>query len=340
MHLGRKYTFFQFVAWTGREAVYLIGWSLAVTLFLQVSPWHFLTIPTPILTIIGAALAIILGFKNQQCYARFNEALALSGQLNSSSAVLANRLRATIGHLDAVRSGSELDKIFHRHLAWLTALRFQLRERKPWEKAAEGANARFLADCPTPESQSTLKDELMTCLPEADVETVMAHGGDRLDLLMRWQYDAISGLYAQGIFSEYVLMSLSYALDDLVRVQGALKRMKNYPYARNYYSNAVFLVGIFVVILPFGLFPYAYELGESVGVGHWTAWLNVPFSAVVAWVFVSLEKVGENSSNPFEGGANDVPISSIARRIEIEMRTMLGEETALRPIEPKGDILF
>jgi hypothetical protein len=27
---------------------------------------------------------------------------------------------------------------------------------------------------------------------------------------------------------------------------------------------------------------------------HWTAWLNVPFSAVVGWLFVSLEKVGEN----------------------------------------------
>ena len=68
--------------------------------------------------------------------------------------------------------------------------------------------------------------------------------------------------------------------------------------------------------------------------------MNVPFSAVVGWVFVSLEKVGENSSNPFEGGANDVPISAIARRIEIEMRDMLGEETDLKPIEAKHDILL
>ena len=46
------------------------------------------------------------------------------------------------------------------------------------------------------------------------------------------------------------------------------------------------------------------------------------------------------SSNPFEGGANDVPISFIARRIEIEMRIMLGEQTDLKPIEAKHDILF
>jgi ion channel-forming bestrophin family protein len=60
----------------------------------------------------------------------------------------------------------------------------------------------------------------------------------------------------------------------------------------------------------------------------------VPFSAVVGWFFVSLEKVGENSSNPFEG------VLTIARRIEIEMRIMLGEQTELKPIEAKGDILF
>ncbi len=92
--------------------------------------------------------------------------------------------------------------------------------------------------------------------------------------------------------------------------------------------------------MPFGLFPYAQELGKSAGIGHWTVWLNVPFSAFVGWAFISLEKVGENSSNPFEGSANDVPISFIARRIEIEMRIMLGEETDLKPIEAKSNILF
>jgi putative membrane protein len=119
-----------------------------------------------------------------------------------------------------------------------------------------------------------------------------------------------------------------------------LKRIKNYPYARNYYSIAVILVWIFVAAVPFGLFPYAYELGKSAGIQDCTALLNVPFSALVGWVFVSLEKVGENSSNPFEGNANDVPISSVARRIEIEMRLMLGEETDLKPLEAKHSILF
>ena len=95
-----------------------------------------------------------------------------------------------------------------------------------------------------------------------------------------------------------------------------------------------------VAIVPFALFPYFRDLGMPSGKEHWTAWLNVPFSLLVGWIFVTLEKVGENSSNPFEGGSNDVPISSIARRIEIEMRTMLDEPTDLKPIEAKNSILF
>jgi hypothetical protein len=94
---------------------------------------------------------------------------------------------------------------------------------------------------------------------------------------------------------------LAAALDDLARLQADLKRIKNYPHARNFYSIEIILVKMFVAIVPFALFPYAQDLGKSAGIGHWTVWLNVPFSAVVGWVFVSLEKVGENSSNPFEG---------------------------------------
>lgn len=340
MHVGRKYKFSQFLCWTSWEAGCLIGWAALVTLFLQVSHWTFLTIPATILAIIGSALAIILGFKNAQCYARFNEALTLSGQLISGSLILANRLTAGLGNLDAAQSGPRRKEIFYRHFAWLTALRFFLRERKSWENRFESGNVRFLAELPTPESQSVLKDELKSRLSDVELQKFMAHRGDKEALVLHWQYEAIGELRSKNLISEFIMIMLTGSLDELVRLQGALKRIKNYPYARNYYSIAVFLVMIFAALMPFGFFPHARELGKSAGIEHWTVWLNVPFSALVGWIFISLEKVGENSSNPFEGGSNDVPISFIARRIEIEMRTMLGEEIDLKPIEAKSDILF
>src|ERR1700752_3081833 len=340
MHIGRHYKLTQFLGWTWREAAYLIGWSLLVTLVLHFSRWNFLTVPATILTIIGSALAIILAFKNAQCFARSNEALVMAGQVSANSLILSNRLLCTVGSLEPAQSSPTLKAMFYRHFAWLTALRFFLRDPKPWENRSEAGNARFMAELPTPESQSTLKDELAKYLPDAELQNVLAHRGDKEAFILSRQCDAIRDLYSKQLISEFWLTFLVGTIDDLVRVQGALKRIKNYPYARNYYSIAVFLVIIFVAIVPFGLFPYAQELGKPTGIEPWTVWLNVPFSAIVGWVFVSLEKVGENSSNPFEGGANDVPISFIARRIEIEMRTMLGEQTDLKPIEAKDNILF
>ena len=340
MHLGRKYTFAQFVRWTGWEAVYLIGWSLIITAFLQVSQWNFLTVPAPVLAIIGSALAIIIGFKNAQCYARFNEALVLAGQLISNSLILANRLKSYVGKPGVAHSGDDLRALYYRHLAWLTALRFNLRERKPWENAAERGNAWFLAKMATPESRSNLADELRTYLPADEVEQVMSYDGDRPSLILRSQYTYIDQIYIDGRISEYVLLMLIAPLDELTRLQGSLMRIKNYPYARNFYSVAVFLVIIFVGLVPFGIYPLTRELGESAAIADWTVWLNVPFSAVVGWIFVSLEKVGENSSNPFEGGANDVPISSITRRIEIELRNMLGEDPDIKAMDAKDNILF
>src|ERR1044072_5905830 len=122
MHVGRKYKFFQFFGWTWREAAWLVGWALLVTAALHFSRASFLTIPAPILTIIGSALAIILAFKNSQCYARANEALVLSGQLITNSLVLANRLTAALASLDTTQANACLKQIFYRHFAWLTAL--------------------------------------------------------------------------------------------------------------------------------------------------------------------------------------------------------------------------
>jgi putative membrane protein len=70
------------------------------------------------------------------------------------------------------------------------------------------------------------------------------------------------------------------------------------------------------------------------------AWLNIPFSTLVSWVYNSMEKIGVSTENPFQGGANDVPISSIARGIEIDLLEMLDSEEIPEPIKPVHNILM
>ncbi len=69
-------------------------------------------------------------------------------------------------------------------------------------------------------------------------------------------------------------------------------------------------------------------------------WLTIPFTALVAWVFMMMERIGESTENPFEGGVNDVPITALTRTIEIDLREMLGESDIPAPLKPVNDLLL
>jgi putative membrane protein len=66
-------------------------------------------------------------------------------------------------------------------------------------------------------------------------------------------------------------------------------------------------------------------LQEFGKLGNHLVWLTIPFSVLVCWVFHTMEKIGEATENPFEGNANDVPMTALSRTIEIDLREMLGE---------------
>ncbi len=68
-------------------------------------------------------------------------------------------------------------------------------------------------------------------------------------------------------------------------------------------------------------------------------WLVVPFSVVVSWMYTSLEHVGCRTENPFEGGANDVPISMLCRLVEHDLKEILGDVDALPVSEPEASVL-
>lgn len=74
--------------------------------------------------------------------------------------------------------------------------------------------------------------------------------------------------------------------------------------------------------------------------GTAAVWLTIPFSVIVTWLFLALEKVGESTENPFEGNANDVPITALSRTIEIDLRQLLGEQQVPAPLAPVNAILL
>ena len=75
-------------------------------------------------------------------------------------------------------------------------------------------------------------------------------------------------------------------------------------------------------------------------IGMYFIWFSVPFTVIVSWIFHTMERIGETTENPFEGNPNDIPITTMSRGIEIDIRQMIHDDPDLipGPIEPQFGI--
>lgn len=137
-----------------------------------------------------------------------------------------------------------------------------------------------------------------------------------------------------GLLDDLRHVEMQNMLKDFFEQQGKCERIKNFPYPRQFATLNLYFVRLFIILVPFGMLKEFEKIGENY------IWLTIPFSALVCWVFNTMEKIGEVTENPFEGTANDVPISAISRTIEIDLREMLGETDLPPKIEPVHDILM
>ena len=95
-----------------------------------------------------------------------------------------------------------------------------------------------------------------------------------------------------------------------------------------------YFVAIFIMLLPFSMIP---ELMTASGGGFW---LSIPITALIGWVYVMMEIVGDYTENPFQGMANDIPMLSLCRVIEIDLREMLGETELPPAVAAKNGVLM
>jgi putative membrane protein len=129
-------------------------------------------------------------------------------------------------------------------------------------------------------------------------------------------------------------MELFVLIKGFYDSQGASERIKNFPFPRQYASVALWMTLIFSLLIPFGLLN-VFHNQES----H-TVWLTIPFSALLIWVFYLMEMIGDFSENPFEGTYNDVPITTIARGIEIDLKEMINEKDIPKPMTAENGFLM
>ncbi|MDM0033447.1 bestrophin family ion channel [Variovorax sp. J22P271] len=335
MHLGKTYKVSEFIAWTRRQIYLLLGVGAIPVVLYQVIGLRWLTIPLTVVGLLGTATSFIVGFKNVQTYNRTADAQQIWTSILNSSRFWGICIQGFVLRPDDARD------LMERHIAWLTCLRYELRKPMPWESMEKASNAEYTRSYRIPERETSVDEELCKYLSEAELRQILKVGNQATQVLWLQSRGLKRMLDNDGIsLTSYI--ELNKILKDLIEQQGRAERIKNFPYPRQYAIINTIFVWAFCALLPFGLLKEFDLLNQGITgfMQGSMVWLVIPFSATISWMYTSLEQVGESTENPFEGGANDVPITQISRTIERELREVIGETNLPALKQPVNHIIL
>lgn len=339
MHTLRKRSLKEVLVWTRKDIFSLLIISAIPTVVYQIFHWKWLSIPWVPIALIGTAVAFLIGFKNNASYDRAWEARKIWGGIVNSSRTWAIMTKDFVMNFtsESILTEQELHKIHltlvNRHIAWMTALRYQLREPKNWEAMHQSYNKEFQKSYYQIEEHTMqLEDALKPYLNKEELKKVM-NKSNRAASIIALQSTHLKELYKGGLLESFRHMEMQNVLQELFNLEGQSERIKNFPYPRQFSTMNHWYIRIFSILLPFGM------LQEFEKIGSEYVWLTIPFAVLVSWIFSTMEKIGEASENPFEGSANDTPITSMSRGIEIDLLEIIDEPHNLKPIKDSNGIL-
>ena len=335
MHTGKSYKITEFLFWTRRSIFWLVLLGTVPTVLYQVFDVKWLAIPWAVVALLGTATAFIVGFKNLQTYNRTWEARQIWGSTMGASRAWAMMCR------DFIDDTNKSKEVIYRHFAWLTALRYQLRAERSWETSNKAHNVEYKRFYSIPENEIPIEKELSKYITNEELESILAKSNPAVQLLSL-QGEALKKLNKEGLLDDFRFLAMHAELRELSNHQGKSERIKNFPYPRQYATINTLFVKLFCLLLPFAMLGEFNSLNDDItGVFKGNmVWFVIPFSVLISWVYTSLDQVGESTANPFEGNANDVPISQMSRNVEIDIREMLAESDLPPALKPQNNIIL
>ena len=330
---------------SGHHFTWLIPMVTVVALIQRYSGLSWVNIPWQPIAVIGTAVAFYLSFKNNQAYDRLWEARKVWGGVVNTSRAWGSYVKGFVSNQFTTQNVSEEElketrrKLIYRHIGWLYSLRSQLLIPTPWEHISQkGMVAKFARKRRESFGIGLVADEvsqseLHTFLPEDEFKRLVNYKNTATQIIDQ-QSEDLRDLRSKDLIDDFRQMEMQKLLYDFYVHQGKLERIKKFPLPRQYGSMSFVLVAIFIGVLPFGVIPLFASMG---GIG---IWIGIPFTVLVAWVFLIMELVGDYTENPFEGTGNDIPMLSLCRTIEIDLKEMLDESEIPPAIEAKNNVLM
>ncbi len=195
-----------------------VGAYAALVVFLH-SRYAIAALPMSVTSIVGMALAILLGFRTSSAYNRWWEARALWGGVVTDSRTLARQAVSYLGSKDS--SGAK--RIVYRQIAWCYGMRAMLLDENFAESLAEWVE-------------------------EEEVSRVQS-----------WRSIPGALLAEQGIDIETASLTpmrfvqLDRTLARLAATTGKCERINNTPFPLQYDAMVSQVIGLFALLLPLAL---------------------------------------------------------------------------------------
>ncbi len=345
MYVNKNFSWIGVLRFSGGHVIWITVWAIFVTALFQYLHLEWFSIPWLPIAVIGTAVAFYIGFKNNQAYDRLWEARKIWGALVNSSRMWGSNVKAYVDNqftTEELANEALADihrKLLYRHIAYLYTLRSQLLIPTPWEHVSQKGmvgrmNKRRMKTWGVGLlSDDVTVEELTALLPEEELERLINYKNTATQIIDQQSQD-LKELRQKDLIDDFRHMELQKLLNDFYVHQGKAERIKKFPLPRQYGSVSAIFVGLFIFLLPLGMVSEFHKLG------HWAIWLSVPFTVIIGWVYIMMELVGDYSENPFEGLGNDIPMLSLCRIIEIDLREMLGETDLPPNIEPVNGVLM
>lgn len=355
MYIKPVYSLKIILLWTKKYIYFFLLLSITPVVLYDIVGLKWLYLPWLPIGLIGTSLAFITGFKNNASYERLWEARKIYGGIVNASRLLATMSNDFITNefTKTKRSDNEFHKIkkiiIMRHVAWITSLRHALRVKKPWETIVDKSNKEYMGKIEVQEHKISLEAELEGYIDKDEKEFVL-NMTNKQAACLNLQSKYFKELKLEGLIDDFRHMEFKNMIGELFILQGKAERIKNFPYPRQFATLNLLFIWIFMILLPFGMMNEFHEIGLDLAkdenesfinrlITKNFVWMTVPISVVISWVFMLMERVGDVSENPFEGSRNDIPITTISKAIEIDIREMIGDErmNIPKPYNNRGD---
>ncbi|MEC8553552.1 MAG: bestrophin family ion channel [Planctomycetota bacterium] len=255
--------------------------------------------------LVGFAMAIFLGFRNNESYERFWEGRKLWGRMVNVSRSYSRQVLYLINPKSEseAKQVEELQRdLVRTQIAYVHSFRHHLRDTDP-------------------------SAELTQYLSKEERDFALGHWNRPNAIIQRVGLKLREAWYA-GFLDKYHLPVLEESLTEMLGVQGGCERIKSTPLPFTYNVLIHRIVAIYCLAMPFGLIAS-------------TGWATPLVVCLISYALFGLDAIGDEVEQPFELDDNDLPLDGISRTIEINLLEMIDDRENLpKPLEPTNGVLL